>query len=235
MPSRRVFGFTSRKTSDVPSSSSVLTCNANNARMDLSRASDLTNVTLILFPLLLAVWLLWTFLKVDQEKAIDFTVEAPEQCAPGWNGKTLDEPTIKVPGSFTIQCYAPATAQSLGFVNPTTPDGIDRTIAKAAEAQVQWAKSSFVQRRRLLRTLLKFVLDNQESIARAACLDSGKTRVDAVFGEVLVTAGKLKWTIDHGEKALRTEVRPRNFLMFYKHNEVRYEPLGVVGACVSWK
>lgn len=70
---------------------------------------------------------------------------------------------------------------------------------------------------------------------RAACLDSGKTRVDAIFGEILVTTEKLKWTIQHGENALKAERRPTNFLMFYKKNEVRYEPLGVVSACVSWK
>jgi acyl-CoA reductase-like NAD-dependent aldehyde dehydrogenase len=66
-------------------------------------------------------------------------------------------------------------------------------------------------------------------------LDSGKTLVDASFGEVLMTVEKLKWTIDHGEKALRPSRRPTNLLMLYKKNEVRYEPLGVVAACVSWK
>ncbi|MCJ1401648.1 Meiotic Sister-Chromatid recombination aldehyde dehydrogenase [Xylographa trunciseda] len=66
------------------------------------------------------------------------------------------------------------------------------------------------------------------------CLDSGKTKVDASFGEILVTVEKLKWTIQHGERALRPEKRPSNFLMMYKHNEVRWEPLGVVAACVSW-
>lgn len=65
-------------------------------------------------------------------------------------------------------------------------------------------------------------------------MDSGKTRVDAAFGEILVTAEKLKWTIDHGEKALASESRPTNFLMMYKKNLVTYEPLGVVSACVSW-
>lgn len=49
-----------------------------------------------------------------------------------------------------------------------------------------------------------------------------------------MTVEKLKWTIDHGEKALQPERRPTNFLMMYKKNTVRYEPLGVVGACVSW-
>ncbi|KKK14352.1 hypothetical protein AOCH_007185 [Aspergillus ochraceoroseus] len=62
----------------------------------------------------------------------------------------------------------------------------------------------------------------------------GGTKVDASFGEILVTAEKLKWTIDHGEKALAAESRPTNFLMMYKKNKVTYEPLGVVSACVSW-
>jgi acyl-CoA reductase-like NAD-dependent aldehyde dehydrogenase len=80
----------------------------------------------------------------------------------------------------------------------------------------------------------RYVLDHQDDIVTACCLDSGKTKVDASFGEILVTTEKLKWTIDHGEKALTTERRPTNFLMMYKKNSVRYEPLGVVSACVSW-
>lgn len=80
----------------------------------------------------------------------------------------------------------------------------------------------------------RYVLDHQDDIVTACCLDSGKTKVDASFGEILVTAEKLKWTIDHGEKALLPSRRPTNFLMMYKKNMVTYEPLGVVAAAVSW-
>jgi hypothetical protein len=171
----------------------------------------------------------------DGEQPVPFSVPAPEPCRPGWRGKALDRPTIKVSGSTAIQCYAPATAEYLGLVNPATPDRIDRLVQRAAAAQKSWARSTFAQRRRVLRTLLHFLLENQEDIIRAACLDSGKTRVDALFGEVLVTAEKLKWTIDHGERALSPDSRPTNLLMFYKKNHIIYEPLGVVAACVSWK
>lgn len=184
---------------------------------------------------LLVLWLAYSLILARTEPAIDFKVETPEQSKPGWKGKVLDKPSIKTSGSTAIQCYAPATGEFIGQINPITPDGIDRVIEKAANAQIAWAETSFSQRRLVLKTLLRYVLANQEPIARTACLDSGKTRVDAIFGEILVTAEKLKWTIDHGEKALTTERRPTNFLMFYKRNEVRYEPLGVVGACVSWK
>jgi acyl-CoA reductase-like NAD-dependent aldehyde dehydrogenase len=78
------------------------------------------------------------------------------------------------------------------------------------------------------------VLDHQEEIVTACCLDSGKTKVDACFGEILVTVEKLQWTIRHGEKALKPSRRPTNLLMCYKQNTVMYEPLGVVAACVSW-
>lgn len=184
---------------------------------------------------LLLAWIAFLILRTDPEKAIEFSVPAPEQCKPAWQGKELDKPTIKVQNSTAIQCYCPATGQLLGLVNPSTPDRIDRVIARASVAQQQWKATTFARRRKVLKTLLKFILDNTEDIVRAACLDSGKTRTDAIFGEVLVTAEKLKWTIDHGAKALRPDRRPTNFLMFYKHNEIQYEPLGVIAACVSWK
>lgn len=78
------------------------------------------------------------------------------------------------------------------------------------------------------------MLDHQEEIVTACCLDSGKTKIDACFGEILVTVEKLQWTIKHGQKALRPSKRPTNLLMSYKANNVVYEPLGVVAACVSW-
>lgn len=135
--------------------------------------------------------------------------------------------------------YCPADGRILNSernppIRPKTEAGIDRAVQKAQEAQVEWAKTTFGQRRQVLRTLLQHVLDHQDEIVRACCLDSGKTKVDAFFGEILVSVEKLKWTIDHGEKALRPSKRPTNLLMMYKKNTVFFEPLGVIAALVSW-
>lgn len=146
----------------------------------------------------------------------------------------LERPSIKKSGTTAIQCYAPATGQFLAFVNPSTPAAIDRAIEQARTAQKKWANTTFAQRRAVLRTMLQYVLDNQEEICRVACLDSGKTMVDAELGEIMVTTEKLQWTIKHGEKALSPSPRPTNLLMMYKRNTVHYEPLGVVAALVSW-
>ncbi|KAJ2902422.1 hypothetical protein MKZ38_000611 [Zalerion maritima] len=148
--------------------------------------------------------------------------------------KILEEPGIKIPSTSAIQCYAPATGQFLGLINPSTPAAIDRAIDAAGRAQKEWCKTSFRERRAVLRSMLQYVLDHQEDIVRICCLDSGKTMVDAQLGEILVTTEKLQWTLDHGERALTPEKRPTNLLMGYKRNTVRYEPLGVVAALVSW-
>jgi delta 1-pyrroline-5-carboxylate dehydrogenase len=199
----------------------------------------------------LTLGLFYILLRSDPEAAVAYNVTPPEQSNPGWKGEVLEEPTLKVrptalhsrdpvdsvqvSGSSLIQCYAPATGESLGRINPSSVSSIDRAIAKATEAQTQWAQTTFSQRRKVLKTMLKFVLENQEAIARVACLDSGKTKVDAILGEILVTAEKLRWVIKHGEESLRSESRPGSLLMAYKWHEVMWQPLGVVAACVSWK
>ncbi|THX78934.1 ALDH-like protein [Aureobasidium pullulans] len=47
-------------------------------------------------------------------------------------------------------------SELLGVINPSTPDGIDRAIARAQEAQHTWALTTFSQRRRVLKTLLNW-------------------------------------------------------------------------------
>jgi acyl-CoA reductase-like NAD-dependent aldehyde dehydrogenase len=194
---------------------------------------------------------LWIVEYMKLEKAIPYTIAAPN---PPGEGRVLENPSIKVSrfqprlchnvnanicdsqasGSTAIQCYAPATGEFLGFVNPVTPEGIDRAIEKSQAAQQKWERTTFTHRRQVLRCIQAFILENQEDICRVACLDSGKTMIDASLGEILVTVEKLRWTILHGEKALLPSRRPTNLLMAYKKNMVRYEPLGVVAALVSW-
>ncbi|EED19239.1 oxidoreductase (Msc7), putative [Talaromyces stipitatus ATCC 10500] len=180
------------------------------------------------------------------EAPVTFNVPLPEELRADWNRTKWDDLKGKarriledqVQGKWNterIVSYCPADGRILSTSIPlATRESVDKAVQDAKRAQVEWAQTTFAQRRRLLKTLLKYVLDHQDDIVTACCLDSGKTKVDASFGEILVTAEKLKWTIDHGEKALTPQNRPTNFLMMYKKNTVRYEPLGVVSACVSW-
>ncbi|KAI5294106.1 Meiotic Sister-Chromatid recombination aldehyde dehydrogenase [Ascosphaera acerosa] len=186
-----------------------------------------------------------------EELPVDFDVPTPAEVGADWQWtgrQWLDQPqdvqTIlerQAHGVFdetTILSYCPADGRILGDstrgIPPATADDVNAAVSRAEQAFKSWKKSTFAERRKVLRTLLKYVLSRQNDIAATCCLDTGKTKIDASFGEILVTAEKLQWTIEHGEAALTEERRPTNLLMMYKKNTVRYEPLGVVAACVSW-
>ncbi|EGV64912.1 Meiotic Sister-Chromatid recombination aldehyde dehydrogenase [Yamadazyma tenuis] len=172
------------------------------------------------------------------EAPIKLNVSIPDEAKPHWKGKRLYSPTLRIPDEPNkIQSYCPATSQSLGVFPTTSKEEMDQQIKAAKVAQKQWAKSSFSLRRKLLRTLNRYILDHQEDIARVACRDSGKTKLDASMGEIMVTLEKINWIIANGEKTLRPSQRPgpSNLLIgMMKSGEVRYEPMGVVSAIVSW-
>lgn len=160
----------------------------------------------------------------------------PVECARGSRvGPSFEGMEIKDPARpGFIQCFDPCTLQHLGEMKAMTPADVEETVARARVAQKEWAKTSFAERRRVLSCLQRFILDNQEDIARVASRDSGKSMTDALLAEVMITCEKIRAVSSHGEKWLGREVRPSGPLVFYKKAYVEYMPLGVLGVIAPW-
>lgn len=133
-----------------------------------------------------------------------------------------------------VQLYDPSTYQWLGEINVTSKEEVNEIVNKARIAQSEWKNSSFNKRRLLMRTLQRFITENQEICAKVAVRDSGKTLLDAIIGEILVTCEKLAWLTHSGEKYLKPEARSTGRMMIMKKVRVEYIPLGVIGAIVPW-
>jgi acyl-CoA reductase-like NAD-dependent aldehyde dehydrogenase len=116
-----------------------------------------------------------------------------------------------------IECFEPATRRKLGEVPVTAPEDVPKLVAKARRAQIELAKRSFAERRELLGYLL----------------DAGKTRENAMLGEIWPVCEKLRHTIASGEDALRPETVSAG-LFAHKRAEIRYVPLGVIGIIAPW-
>lgn len=178
----------------------------------------------------------WRFFAKKPHSGTSFQLPVPEQADPHWKGKRGPTMDLRDSNPRLIRCLCPATGQFLGTVEADDFGAIDGAVEAARGAQGRWSRTTFADRKRVLQTILRYVLDNQAAVARVACRDTGKTMVDAALGEIMVTLEKLKWIMRHGEEALATSRRPGSSsrLMFYKGAEVRYQPLGVVMAMVSW-
>ena len=129
-----------------------------------------------------------------------------------------------------IQCYDPSTHQYLGEAVAMTKGDVHDLCQRAAEAQKSWAKTTFAQRRQVLRTIQKYVVHHVEDICRVASRDSGKPKVDALLGEVLTTCEKIRTINQWGEVWLRRSYRPTGPLMMHKKAYVEYVPFGVIGS-----
>jgi acyl-CoA reductase-like NAD-dependent aldehyde dehydrogenase len=132
-----------------------------------------------------------------------------------------------------IECFEPATHEPLGKVPVDGPDAVRAAVARARAAQVRWGKSTFEERRKLLRLILAHVLDHSDELCELVVRDAGKTRENAILGEVWPVCEKIRWTIANGEKHLRPESMSSG-LFLHKKATVLYQPLGVIGVICPW-
>lgn len=138
------------------------------------------------------------------------------------------------PKAEYITSYDPSTGTHIETLRLESEAEILSRIEKAWAAQPSLAAASFAQRRRFLTSLKSWILANMSDIVAVAVRDTGKTRVDAVFGEILTTLAKIDWLLSDGEAVLAPSKRKRTLLLAHKTSEVVYEPLGLVAALVSW-
>jgi hypothetical protein len=92
----------------------------------------------------------------------------------------------------TVYMWDPSTMDYLGEAPAMGTEQVRSAVDKARAAQKTWVKSSFATRRKLMRIMLRYITTNQESCARVAVRESGKTRLCTALGEVMVTCEKVR-------------------------------------------
>ncbi|KZV70980.1 Aldedh-domain-containing protein [Peniophora sp. CONT] len=196
------------------------------------------------------IWGIYTVFhryQTARNKAVPFHVTPPEAANPNWTGEPIPnahleshkyhhhlQPLHEVAGAEYITCFDPATGLHLDTAVADTGATIQEKIERAGHAQKRWAESSWADRRRVVRSLKKWLVENSELCARVSARDTGKTLVDGALGEVLTTCSKADWLLRNGQRYLRPENRGNPWLLSYKRSQIWYQPLGVVSAIVSW-
>src|SRR5688572_21088200 len=135
--------------------------------------------------------------------------------------------------SDQIECIDPATRAPLGAVRVDPPAEVNAAVARAKIAQKAWGAASFAERRRVLSALLAYTVEHKDEICAEVARGSGKTRENALLGEIWTVCEKLRWTINEGEKHLRPE-KVSSGLLLHKKARLEYLPLGVVAAIIPW-
>jgi acyl-CoA reductase-like NAD-dependent aldehyde dehydrogenase len=143
------------------------------------------------------------------------------------NGNIAKTPPTNIP------CWDPATGEKLGDVPVTSPEEVRALVARARAAQASWARTPFSERRRVLGRMLDYLIDHADELCDLIARDAGKTRENAIMGELWPICEKLRHTIATGERDLAPE-RVSSGLLVHKVATIEYQPLGVIGVICPW-
>lgn len=133
----------------------------------------------------LAAYLLPKLIVPNHEKPVLVFHPIPLQIQPGWMGKIVDTTEVLAQSDnagMQIRSFDPSTGYHLGTFEADTTDSIDRKLQEATAAAAEYQDSSWGSRRRLLKSIGEWVINDQDIIVRVACRDSGKTVSSAGYG-----------------------------------------------------
>jgi acyl-CoA reductase-like NAD-dependent aldehyde dehydrogenase len=135
----------------------------------------------------------------------------------------------------SIAVENPATGQVIANLPACTPEQLEEMAARARRAQPGWEALGFDGRKKVLRRMQKWVLDNSERFLDTLVSETGKTREDAALAELGYAASAFGFWAKNAEKYLADEkVKTASPFLFGRKIIVRYEPVGLVGVIGPW-
>ena len=130
---------------------------------------------------------------------------------------------------MSIQSVNPATGEVLETFTPTSPEQLERIVARAHAAFVGWRSVPFATRSERMREAARLLRKDMASHALAMTLEMGKPIVQAE-AEVEKCALTCDFYAEHAEAFLAEQPRKTDASKSY----VRFDPLGVVLAIMPW-
>src|SRR6266849_9908363 len=135
----------------------------------------------------------------------------------------------------TLPSINPATGETLGYFEKTSPTALPQIVARARAAQAAWGRVSIGERCARLRDLRDRIMSSRNELANAVVAESGKPRVEALFADIFVAVDMAAYFAKNTERLLSPErVAHHSTAAKAKSGKLTYEPLGVIGIISSW-
>jgi succinate-semialdehyde dehydrogenase/glutarate-semialdehyde dehydrogenase len=128
-----------------------------------------------------------------------------------------------------MPCINPTTEEPFDAPAEFTPDQIETTLARAADAFEPWRATPIVERGRLMKSVAAVLRRDRDRLTRLMAHEMGKP-VTGGEQEVEKCAWTCDYFADHAANLLRSEVVATDAA----HSFVRYDPLGAVLAIMPW-
>lgn len=141
----------------------------------------------------------------------------------------------EVQGPFTLATVNPATEEVLAEVSALDAQGARRAVDAAAEAYPSWARTTLVQRQKLLAAWVQVLLEKSQELAHLVALEAGKPFTEALLVDVFPACETVAYLARHLPALLQPRpIPPEQILFAHWRARYRFEPLGVVAIVTPW-
>lgn len=138
-------------------------------------------------------------------------------------------------GRRRLGIRSPATREPVGEIVVNRRDDVDAAIAKARDAQREWARVPIAERARIVRSAIDILVEKREQVVQTIIDETGKTQLEALMMEIVPSCDYLNFWSQRAVKELSDEKRKlHGYLRPVKRLLMHYRPLGVVGVITPW-
>ncbi len=138
-------------------------------------------------------------------------------------------------GRRRLGIRSPATRESVGEILVHGQADVEAAIAKAREAQREWARVPVAERARTVQGAIGILVEKREAVMKTIIDETGKTKLESLIMEILPSCDYINFWCGRAVKELADEKRKlHGYLRPYKKLMMHYRPLGVVGVITPW-
>lgn len=133
-----------------------------------------------------------------------------------------------------IQVESPVTLEKLGQVAIMGEEDVAFLVKHAREAYEKWKDIALSERAKFMGRAINGFIDEKERIVDTICLETGKTRTEALY-ELFGALDILTYYRKRAKEFLKNEKRsPHGPMRLLKKAYVRYFPRGIIGVISPW-
>jgi len=143
--------------------------------------------------------------------------------------------SIIKPAGDATECRCAATGELLGYSPQHTEEDLKLMIKEARQAQRAWSGFSVKERVRYIIKIRDYLVENIDELSGTLSRDNGKTRIDALAGEILPAIVAVNYYCRHAEKFLKERsLSPSHPILLNKRAKLVRVPWGVVAVISPW-
>ncbi|MFQ5514105.1 MAG: aldehyde dehydrogenase family protein [Myxococcota bacterium] len=133
-----------------------------------------------------------------------------------------------------LRLSSPIDGQPIGDIEVQGKDDVRAALEAARKAQPAWAALSFRARAAYLERALSILIERHEEFIDVVVRETGKTRLEALYMEIVASCDALQYYARRSEGWLRPRRVRMHLLGLTKRLHMVFRPLGVVGIITPW-